>query len=467
MSIILNSDSYKTSHFLQYPPGTKGISAYIEARPGGDYDRVLFFGLQMFLKAYLTMPIAKADIDEAECLIVPHGLLFNRAGWETIVDEFGGLLPIEIEALPEGTVAPVGVPLVQITNTDPRFFWLPNYIETALLRAVWYPSTVATLSYSVRQKIAAALEKSCDDPAAVLPSRLHDFGARGATSKEQAGIGGLAHLVSFDGTDTLEALVYARRYYGEPMAGFSIPAAEHSTITSWGEDHEAEAYRMMVEQFAGEGKAVSVVSDSYDLWNAVDEIWGRELKDFVKTSGGTVVIRPDSGDPTRVPIETIERLAARFGSAVNGKGYRVLDPSIRVIQGDGMSPKTIAIVLDRLLKRGWSAENIAFGMGGGLLQKVNRDTLRFAMKANARMDARGIWHDVSKAPKTDPSKASKAGRQVVIRGDDREPTALKKEALSDRENLLVPVFSEGRILRDRSLTEIRQRISEEDVGDAL
>jgi nicotinamide phosphoribosyltransferase len=453
---ILNTDSYKLSHYLQYPPDTRGMSIYAEARPGGEYDHVLFFGLQMFLKDYLSKPVTKADIDEAEEMVTAHGLPFNRKGWERIVERHGGCLPLEIEALPEGLVVPAGTPLVQARNTDPELFWLSTYVETALLRAVWYPSTVATVSHGVRRTISAALEKSCDDPGPVLPFRLHDFGARGTTSFEQAGIGGAAHLVSFMGTDTVTGLVYARRFYGEPMAGFSIPAAEHSTMTSWGEEGETDAFRNMLRQFGGEGRLVAVVSDSYDLYRAVRKTWGERLKDEVRAMGGTLVVRPDSGDPTKVPIDVVEMLGESYGHTVNARGYKVLDPAVRVIQGDGVTPKTIAIILDNLLARGWSAENLAFGMGAGLLQKVNRDTLRFALKANARLGEDGEWTPVHKDPKTDPSKASKAGRQAVIRDGDSY-RAVEVSELDGRENLLRPVWRDGELLVDHSFAEIRER----------
>lgn len=456
MNLILNTDSYKYSHFEQYPPETATISAYIESRRGGEYDDTLFFGLQMFLKDYLSKPITSDHIDEAEDMVVAHGLPFNRPGWETIVERHGGLLPLTIEALPEGSVVPAGTPLVQIRNTDPDYFWLPTFIETALLRAVWYPSTVATVSYHVRQMISASLNETCDNPSDVLPFRLHDFGARGATSAEQAGIGGVAHLVNFLGTDTVAGLVYARRFYHEPIAGYSIPAAEHSTMTSWGEDREAEAYQNMITAFGGEGKLVAVVSDSYDLFRAVRDIWGGELKETVEKMGGTLVVRPDSGDATRVPIDTIEMLGDIFGHSVNQKGYKVLAPCVRVIQGDGITPKTIRILLEAMKERGWSAENLAFGMGAGLLQRVNRDTLRFAMKANARQDKDGTWHGISKDPKTDPAKASKRYRQAVTLNDGQFEAVPLKD-LGHRTNLLETVWKNGQLKRDWSLAEIRER----------
>ena len=453
---ILNTDSYKLSHYLQYPPETKGVSIYAEARQGGDYDHVLFFGLQMFLKAYLSKPVTPGHIEEAEEMVIAHGLPFNRAGWERIVDRHGGYLPMEIEALPEGLVVPAGTPLLQARNTDPELFWLSTYIETALLRAVWYPATVATVSHGVRRTIAAALEKSSDVSADVLPFRLHDFGARGTASFEQAGIGGAAHLVSFMGTDTVSGLVYARRFYGEPMAGFSIPAAEHSTMTAWGEAGEVDAFRNMLTQFGGEGRLVAVVSDSYDLYRAVRETWGRLLKDEVEALGGTLVVRPDSGDPTVVPIDVIEMLGESFGYSENGRGFKVLNPAVRVIQGDGVTPATIRVILDNLLAKGWSAENLAFGMGAGLLQKVNRDTLRFALKANAWQGADGTWLPVHKAPKTDPSKASKAGIQAVVHEGGRYQAVLSDD-LGSRENLLQPVWRNGELLVDHTFAEIRER----------
>lgn len=456
MNLILNTDSYKYSHFAQYPPETAAISAYIESRRGGDYDDTLFFGLQMFLKEYLAQPVMRDHVDEAEEMVTAHGLPFNRPGWDLLIERHGGFLPLMIEALPEGFVAPASTPLVQVRNTDPDFFWLPTFIETALLRAVWYPSTVATVSWHVRQMIAETLERTCDDPVPILPFRLHDFGARGATSHEQAGLGGVAHLVNFLGTDTVAGLVYAKRYYGEEMAGFSIPAAEHSTMTSWGEEREAAAYENMVEQFGGDGKLVAVVSDSYDLFRAVRNIWGGELKDKVEKMGGTLVVRPDSGDATRVPIDTIEMLGDIFGYSVNQKGYKVLAPCVRVIQGDGITPRTIRVLLEAMAERGWSAENLAFGMGAGLLQKVNRDTLRFAMKANARLDTDDVWHGISKDPKTDPGKASKRYRQAVVMVDG-VPVAVPLKDLGNRENLMQPVWRDGELKRNWTFADIRAR----------
>ncbi|MEO0920602.1 MAG: nicotinate phosphoribosyltransferase, partial [Pseudomonadota bacterium] len=194
----------------------------------------------------------------------------------------------------------------------------------------------------------------------------------------------------------------------------------------------------------------------YDLFRAVRKIWGEELKDKVQTFGGTLVVRPDSGDATRVPIDTVEMLGEIFGYSVNAKGFKVLAPCVRVIQGDGITPKTIRILLDTLEERGWSSENLAFGMGAGLLQRVNRDTLRFAMKANARQDADGSWHGISKDPKTDPGKASKRYRQAVVM-EEGAPVAVPLKDIAGRENLMDVVWEDGQLKRDWTFAEVRAR----------
>ncbi|GKX63785.1 nicotinate phosphoribosyltransferase [Pragia fontium] len=450
-NLILNTDSYKTSHFLQYPQGTEYVSSYIESR-GGSYPKTLFFGLQIFIKQYLTKPITLTDINEAEEVLAMHGLPFNYEGWMHILKQHNGYLPLEIEAVPEGTLVPTGNVLVQVVNTDPQCAWLTSYIETALLRAIWYPTTVATVSKACHTILDAYLSETADNLNS-LPFKLHDFGARGASSEESVAIGSLAHLVNFMGTDSLSGVMAARRYYHKEMAGFSIPAAEHSTITSWGREGEAAAYANMLRRFGGKGKTVAVVSDSYDIWNAIDNIWGGELKSQVENNGGTLVIRPDSGEPVEIVPEAIERLMAKFGYTINSKGYKVLPDFIRLIQGDGVSVTSIEEILCEMKKRKLSAENVSFGMGGELLQKVNRDTQRFAMKASA-ICIDGEWKDVYKDPITDRVKRSKKGRLALInqRGEFK---TVSRNSVDPSENLLIPIYRDGQLIMDYSLDNIR------------
>jgi nicotinamide phosphoribosyltransferase len=451
-NLILNTDSYKASHFLQYPPGTEEISSYIESR-GGRFPHTLFFGLQAFIKQYLLNPITYDDVGEAEELLTSHGLPFNQAGWLKIVNEHGGHLPIEIIAAEEGEVIPTHNAVVQVRNTDRELPWITSYIETALLRAIWYPTTVATLSFEAKRIIRRHLDKSCDDPAGQIAFKLHDFGARGVSSLESAMLGGMAHLVNFQGTDTVAAILGARKYYGAAMAGFSIPAAEHSTITSWGQEREVDAYSNMISQFGRPGKLVAVVSDSYDIFNACRELWGKKLKDQVLRSGATVVVRPDSGNPAQVVVEVARLLADAFGATTNRCGYNLLNPCVRIIQGDGMDLEQIETVLTAMEAAKLSAENIAFGMGGGLLQKVDRDTMKWAMKASA-IKINGFWKDIHKDPVTDPGKVSKKGRQALIRDAAGWRTV---PAVEGRGNRMTPAYRDGKLLRQTTFDAIRGR----------
>ena len=454
-NLLLNTDSYKVSMFKQYPAGTTGVYSYIESR-GGRYDKTVMFGLQAFIKEYLLEPITQADIDVAGEILEAHGEPFNREGWEYILSEHKGFLPVVIRAVPEGTVVPVKNVLATIENTDPKCFWLTTYLETALLRAVWYPVTVATQSKSIKKVILDYLEKTGDPT--LIDFKLHDFGARGVSSMESAGIGGAAHLVNFMGTDTITGLLYAREYYNAGVAAYSIPAAEHSTITSWGRDNEVKAYDNMLTQFAKPGAILAVVSDSYDIFNAASKLWGEELKQKVIDSGATVVIRPDSGDPEAVCCKLIQILDKKFGHTVNAKGFKVLN-NVRIIQGDGVNESTIRMILGHFCVLGYSADNIAFGMGGALLQQLDRDTQKFAMKCSS-MQMNGEWIDVQKDPITDPGKKSKAGRVTLWESGGEFISAVDQpKGWTDKgtgwKEVLVEVFRDGKIIKEYTFEEVR------------
>lgn len=455
-NIILNTDSYKVSMWKQYPVGTTGVYSYIESR-GGKYDETVMFGLQAFIKEYLLEPITQADIDVADEILTAHGEPFNREGWQYILDKHQGFLPVVIRAVPEGTVVPVSNVLATVENTDPQCFWLTTWLETALLRAVWYGTTVATQSYKIKKVITEYLEKTGDPTA--IDFKLHDFGARGVSSMESAGLGGAAHLVNFMGTDTITGILYAREYYGAGIAGFSIPAAEHSTITSWGRDGEVDAYRNILTQFAKPGSIVAIVSDSYDIYNAAANLWGDELRQQVIDSGATVVIRPDSGDPVVVNRKLIEILGEKFGYTKNTKGFKVLN-NVRLIQGDGVNEMSIRSILGAFMAMGWSADNIAFGMGGALLQQIDRDTQRFAMKCSS-IQIDGVWQDVQKDPITDSGKRSKAGRVTLwqsggeVSSGIKPPTGWTDKGYGGWTEALQTVFRDGKIIREYDFAEVR------------
>lgn len=451
-NILLLTDSYKVSHWRQYPPDTTRVFSFLESR-GGQYGSTVFFGLSYLIQRYLAGPVVTQErIEEAASFFKAHfgdETLFNRDGWEYILKAHGGHLPVRIRAVPEGTVVPTKNVLMTIENTDPSVPWLVNYLETLLVQ-VWYPTTVATQSRVMKLRLRDAMVATGADLAG-LPFKLHDFGYRGSTSVESAGIGGAAHLVNFMGTDTMAALEVARKYYDEPMAGYSIPAAEHSTMTSWGREREADAYANMLEQYPT--GLVAVVSDSYDIYNAVRNIWGGSLRDRVLQRDGVVIIRPDSGDPATVVLDLLRILWEKFGGTSNADGFRVLNPKVRLIQGDGIDIDTMFEVLSRMVTHGWSIDNIAFGSGGGLLQKVNRDTCRFAMKCSA-VSVGGVWRDVMKSPIGDVTKKSKSGRLILTR-DHSGAFVTTVEGFG--RNVLDTMFLDGQQYSKPAFAMIRER----------
>lgn len=447
------SDSYKVSHWKQYPAGTKKVYSYFEPRTGAKFDKTVFFGLQYFLMEYLEGQVVTKDkIDEAEELFNSHfgGKVFHRTGWERILNKFGGRLPIEIKACPEGTIVDSSNVLMTVENTDPESFWLTNYLETLLVQ-VWYPSTVATQSRAMKQVLLSYLEKTGDP--SLINFKLHDFGFRGVTCPEQAAIGGAAHLINFLGTDTVPGLVLAKRFYNEFMAGFSIPASEHSTITSWLKEHEVDACRNMLEQYP-EG-LVACVSDSYDIFNCCANIWGGALKEQILARNGTLVVRPDSGYPPEIVVKVLDILGEKFGYTINSKNYKVLDPHVRVIQGDGIDFAMLDLILSAMEKSGWSADNVAFGSGGGLLQKLNRDTQKFAFKCSSALVG-STERDVFKQPITDSGKKSKSGRLKLVNDGGNLITVASSDP---RDDVLQTVFKNGEVLNKQDFIQIRKRLS--------
>jgi len=462
---LLRTDSYKLTHFRQYPPDTEIVYSYLESR-GGMFDRVVANPiLQYYLEAYLAGQVfTMRDVDEAREFALAHfgtDRCFNYGGWKNLFTKHQGRLPLRIRAIKEGEVVETHNALVTVENTDPEFPWLTNWAETLLLK-MWYPITVATLSREIKQVIGRALARTGDP--ADLPFKLHDFGYRGVSSEESAAIGGAAHLLNFLGTDTMAAIELLQQYYGATMPGFSIPASEHSTITSWGgPEQEQFAYKNMLDQYP-EG-LVACVSDSYDIQNAVEKIWGGVLRERVNGRPGVLVIRPDSGEPVQVLEDIFRAVEARFGlddqHLGTKKGWKVLNPRVRVIQGDGVNYHTIQNITSQLTRKGWSQSNWGYGMGGALLQQLNRDTLRFAFKCSA-IRRNGVWQDVYKAPKTDMSKASKGGRFVVVNNGRAFVTVPFSETVTVTSDRLETRFLDGEVVKRYTLDDLRATVAHYD-----
>ncbi len=464
-NLILLADAYKYSHHKLYYPGTTQVYSYLESR-GGKFDSTVFYGLQYFLKEYLAgVAFTQEDLDEAASFlpqVFGRDDVFEKSKFQYILDEHGGRLPVRIRAVPEGSVVPVKNVLMTIENTDPKCFWLTNFLETLLMQ-VWYPCTVATISREVRKVVANYFAQTAGEGAeAGIDFVLNDFGYRGVSSMESAALGGSAHLVNFMGSDNLAGSVLAQRYYHTTeVYGKSIPATEHSICTLLGEEGELDIFRHVLNTFPS--GTIACVSDSYNIFRACEKYWGEELKNQILERDGTLVIRPDSGDPVQTLLAIFEILFEKFGYTTNDKGYRVLPPQLRVIQGDGVNYDAIKGMYQALSEHGISAENLVLGMGGALLQKLDRDTQQFALKCSAAT-VNGEEVVVQKSPTemnaqgniVGSFKKSKGGKLKLVRQDDAFRTVPETDhpELADQ---LVTVFENGALTKEWNFEEVRQR----------
>lgn len=452
---ILSVDSYKLSHAQAYPSDVDGMFSYIEARTNGRH-MIVPFGLSMWIQKFLTVPVTVEHIDEAEDFAKRHGEPFSRAPWEYLVEKYDGFFPVIIRAVPEGTPVPSGHVIVTIECNDPKLFWLSSYLETTLQRGVWYPTTIASLDYDIKKEIAHFYRISGANMA-MLPFALHDFGGRGVTCAEQAEIGGAAHLVNFMGSDTIEGIRAANYYYNEPMAGYSVPATEHSIECAFGGSQAGEeAYlQHVLSTYARPDAIVSIVIDGYDVYRAA-ELLCTKFKQQIIESKAKVVFRPDSGDMMEVVPRILNLQAAAFGYTMTAKGYKKIN-NVGLLQGDGIDHMSIKSLLGKILALGYSADNIVFGSGGALLQKVNRDTFKFAQKASA-VRKNGEWGGISKNPVTDPGKQSKSGILTLVRskitGEYRSVTTYNT---NEYEEALESVYALGTQFNKPTLAEVRAR----------
>lgn len=471
---IMFADMYKMTHAAQLPPNTTSLLSYFEAREGATYPNVVVFGLQFLLQELAATRITQAHVDEAERdfkATFGSDSVFNKHGWQRIVDD-GGHFPVVIRALDEGSVVPPGNAIFTIENTNPDVPWITNWLETHLMH-YWYPLTVASLAFHQRQVIEKALVREGFTPqasAVIAKLSMVDFGMRGVTDLIAAERGGAAVLSSFATSDnTIGGKQFYDKYDGKGCGielsdvFCSVPAAEHMTITIWGHENEELAFRNMLETYPT--GIVSVVSDSYDYEHAIKALWCDKLLDVVKTrykkakeanpdAAATLVIRPDSGDMVQNILMTLDAVARAYGESKTPNGYRVVHESVRVIQGDGIDSETLVVLLDALHENNWSVTNIVLGSGAGLLQKVNRDTQRCAIKACAAT----IGGKERFINKETPGKKSKRGRlavQIGKNGRHETITEGKGDAATD---LLHEVFRNGKILRVATVKSVRDAV---------
>jgi len=481
-NFILATDSYKLTHHLLYPEGLTELYSYMESRGSSteiELESSVFFGLQYYLMEYLAgVRITSKDINEANRQSISHfGFdCFNRKMWERILSVHGGKLPLEICAVPEGTVMSLKNVLLTIKNTDPECAALVNPTETLLMK-LWYPITVASYSRSIKEIIRKGWLQSSDTSEFTLDYLLHDFGARGVSSEETAKIGAAANMINFKGTDTFVGISMLQEFYSADMPGVSVIASEHSVMCSFGgPDHEFEAYEKIITKVRKEcpgAHIISLVSDTYNIYNVCRNILPKLKHLWVGQTNSNgipikVVVRPDSGDMFKVlfgDIESQDRdiqlgvfeiLAQEFGSYRNAKGYKKLDLSIGILQGDGISKKTIAQLVDLMISLKIDTTSLVVGSGGKLLQAHDRDSLKFAIKATyAKFGDKGIA--IQKDPITDHGKKSKKGYLKLVERDGK----LQTLEMSDPDfemstDILVPVFRDGEILKKWTFDEIRK-----------
>jgi nicotinamide phosphoribosyltransferase len=477
---LMATDSYKHSHWLMYPKGTTYVQNYMEFRnfkfndPIPEQDAVVF-GQQKFVKFLERFRITHDHVEEAYELLGQHFNnynVFDHAGFSNIVNKHDGFLPLIVKGVPDGTTLPIRNALMTIGNTDPACFSLPGFVEGTALH-ITYASAVATYSRSIKKLIIEHLLRT-GGPVEAADFMMHDFGYRGVSGYEQAMMGGMAHLTSFLGTDTLPALMGAKNFYNAKGAiGFSVPAAEHGPVSSFGRLGELDAFKQILEAYPT--GTVSVISDTWDVFNASENLFGSVLKDNILSRDGKVVLRPDSGNPVDVNRKLLNILWDKFGGTLTSTGHKVLHKNIGIIQGDGINYSTISAILNMAETEGFAAHNFVFGSGGNLLMNHNRDELGAAIKVSYRREG-NVPFEVYKDPITaSGSKTSKKGLTLLVKEDGQYKTVETMTlGYRESENLLKPIFHNGKALlndnwdsvranaaiKDSEMSEIIKRVSE-------
>lgn len=409
-NIIIDTDSYKVTHHLQYTENLTKLYSYGEPRVGGLYPKICYFGGRMVIKDHFLQKVTTEMIDEAEQRAVDTfgtDKYFNRKTWEKVRDL--GYLPIKIMAAPEGTIMNEANVCFTLESTEPWFAKNLNALETVLMH-IWYPTTVATRSMYIKNSIKPWFAKSSDVAEYVLPVAVNDFGFRGATGYESAARAGAGHLLHFAGSDNEAAQSALIEYYGGKGRLKSVWATEHSVALTYGPGQGEFDYLNAQLDRCPENMIFSIVIDTYDSDNFVQNVVGSdEIKQKIIARTGRVVLRPDSGDPKINVIKYLDMLGGIFGYSINKKGYKVVNHNVGLIQGDGMDEHSIPELYKEIVKCGWAADNVVTGSGGGLLQAgITRDTSRWAIKPSYG-EKDGVGFNMSKSPKTDTTKTSKAG----------------------------------------------------------
>jgi nicotinamide phosphoribosyltransferase len=473
---LLATDVYKMGHMEQYCPGTEKVYSHLVARIDKNFEKTIFTGLQYYLQVYLSKKL-KGWMAEEFLNARKHILGSNSEEVERKIRALAqlGYFPIEIKAVQEGTVMPVKHVLMTITNTLPGFGWVVGFIESLILK-VWDTVTVSACGYIYRGLVDEMWDKTVDDDMHFLKNfAVHDFGYRGCKTEEEAGLSGMAFLAGYHGlgSDTVPALPFIVRHYmgdiTKPIM-LSVPASEHSVMCSFGREDELAAFRHMLKTYPS--GIVSIVSDTFNIYRVLTEFAGILKEDILaRPEGSKVVFRPDSGNPEYIicgdpsaPVGSpewkgaIRLLDEMFGTSVNKKGYKVLNPKVGLIYGDGMYFDRFDRTLRRLEAMGYAASNLVIGVGG-ILRGHSRDSMGFAIKATYVVVG-GIERAIMKDPITDSKKKSLKGLMTLVR-DEAGNYQTIDEVSWERENtgLLSAVFRDGEILREYAWEEVLANVA--------
>lgn len=478
-------DGYKADHRRQYPKGTEYVYSNFTPRQTRveGINEVVFFGLQYFIKEYLIDRWNNGFFNKPkdEILRLYKRRMDNYLGKDAVPIEHIaelhdlGYLPIKIKALKEGSLVPIGVPVLTIVNTVPKFFWLTNYFETLMSNILWKPITSATTAFQYRKRFEEFANKTGYDKG-FIQWQGHDFSFRGMSGNEDSLMSGSGHLLSFTGTDTIPAIDFLELYYNansdKELVGGSVPATEHSVMCMGEKESEIETFRRLITELYPNG-IVSIVSDTWDFWKVMTE-YLPTLKNEILARDGRVVIRPDSGDPVKIicgdresPESMIteaqrkgayELLWDTFGGKINDKGYKELNPKVGMIYGDSITLARQKQILEILEEKGFSASNLVLGIGSYTYEYVTRDTFGFAMKATWGQ-VNGVEKDIYKNPKTD-SGFKKSAKGLLMVYSDNGVLKLKDQCTKEEENsgLLEVVFKDGKLVKDFILSEIRSNL---------
>lgn len=486
---MLLCDFYKVSHRVQYPQGTEFVYSTWTPRSGKllpQVNQVVAFGFQGFVKEFLIdffnenfFNRSKQEVVNEYSRYIKHCLFVPNPDTKHIEDLHDlRYLPLHIKALDEGTLVPFRVPMLTVENTDSRFFWLTNYIETLASANLWKPATTASIAKVYKDMLTSYALETVGDSSFVM-FQGHDFSMRGMSGLEDSARSGVGHLLSFVGTDTIPAIQYAETYYNanieKELIGCSVNASEHSVMCSGGKDDELETYRRLIQDVYPTG-IVSLVSDTWDLFNVVTNILP-QLKDIIMTRNGgegsidKVVIRPDSGNPADILCGNpnaeigspehkgvVELLFEIFGGTVNDKGYKVLDSHIGTIYGDAITIDRCKEICERLKSKGFATTNVVYGIGSYTYQYLTRDSLGFAMKATS-VTINGEQRAIFKDPKTDSGTKKSALGKVEVKSINGEIVLEDDNSEKHKSNdLLTTLFLNGKLVKETSLSEIKGRL---------